>query len=78
MNGEEIYINRGRVTSENPAQDCTEYECCTEELVFAMKDKYHEFSVGLTTILHCLAIAEAEGYVPKIDTDWWIMVKNRH
>ncbi len=71
MKSDEIYFNRAKIEENNPAQDCTECDCCNEELVFAMKDKYHEFSIGLTTILRCLAIAQQEGYVPKISDDWW-------
>lgn len=57
-------------------QDCSECECCHEELVFAMKDKYHEFSLGLSTVLECVAIAEANGYLPEIDKTWWHMVRD--
>ncbi len=52
-------------------------EECMEDYVFAMKDKHHEFSIGLTTILECLSLAEKEGAVPKLPNDWWIEVENR-
>jgi hypothetical protein len=41
-----------------------------------MKDKQHEFSIGLRTILYCLTIAEKEGYVPKLPADWWELVRH--
>lgn len=47
-------------------------ERCDEPFVFGMKDKYHEFSIGLTTILECLVIAEQEGCVPSFPDEWWI------
>ena len=49
-----------------------------EDYIFAMKDKYHEFSIGLRTILDCLELAEQEGAVPKLSEEWWIQVQNRY
>jgi hypothetical protein len=68
----EIYQNRA-VPEDSPqsCQDVTDCPCCLEELVFAMKDNYHQFSIGLSTILSCLAIAEKKGYVPKLPYEWW-------
>lgn len=78
MNKKEIYNNNAKLDNDRHAYtDLTEYECCSEDLAFAMKDNYHTFSIGLSTIVHCLAIAEHEGYVPKLPSDWWINVKNR-
>lgn len=51
--------------------DQTVDENFSEELVFAMKDSTHEFSLGLTTVLGCLSIAEAEGYLPPLPKEWW-------
>jgi len=56
-------------------RDCTEYECCHEELVFALKDNCHEFSIGLSTILECVAVAEKEGYLPKLPDKWWLDIR---
>ena len=53
--------------------DCEE---CEEQYLFAMKDKNHEFSVGLTTILACLSMAEHDGVLPAIPDEWWIAVVN--
>jgi hypothetical protein len=43
-----------------------------------MKDNYHEFSIGLSTILSCLAMAEKEGAVPKIPYEWWSLINRRY
>lgn len=68
----ENYQNRASlVDTSKPFQDVTDAQCCTEQLVFAMQDNYHPFSMGLSTILSCLAIAEKEGYVPRLPFDWW-------
>lgn len=62
---------------ENRANVCelgvTETFCptCDELLVFAMRDAKHEFSLGLTTILECLALAEKRGHVPRLPQEWW-------
>lgn len=53
-----------------------EHKCpiCQEELIFEMKDKHHDFSLGLVTVLQCLRLAEENGYVPKLPTEWWVQV----
>ena len=53
-------------------------EECMEEYVFTMRDNYHEFQLGLTTILTCLAYAQMEGAVPPISEEWWIKTGIRH
>jgi len=70
MDDEQIYNNRALL------KDCTDYECCDEELVFAMKDNYHEFSLGLSTVLECVAMAEKEGYLPKFPEGWWVSIRH--
>ncbi|MFD3388523.1 hypothetical protein [Ligilactobacillus salivarius] len=55
--------------------DHTQCENCNEDLLFSMKDKYHEFSLSLTNVLKCLVIAEKEGYIPKIPDEWWLKLK---
>lgn len=47
---------------------------CFEDYLFALKDKNHEFTIGLIDILRCLKFAENECAVPKISPDWWISV----
>ncbi len=49
---------------------------CFEEYLFALKDNTHEFSIGLISILQCLAFAENEGAVPELPSEWWLEVKN--
>ena len=77
-----IYSNRAGAIKDSHgdvvSEDVANCENCNELLVFAMKDKYHEFSLGLRTVLECLRVAETEGYVPKLPSDWWISVKNHY
>ena len=76
MKTKEIFENRATLQSEDPVtQDCTDFECCREELVFAMQDNEHQFSLGLYTVLRCLAIAEKEGYLPPLPDEWWVQVR---
>lgn len=70
MNEKEIFKNRAE-NDKCRFSDVTNCDTCNETLVFAMKDNYHEFSVGLRTILQCLSIAEKEGYVPPLPPEWW-------
>ncbi|MDR1703899.1 MAG: hypothetical protein LBS19_04335 [Clostridiales bacterium] len=70
------YENRAQLRGDCvQTEDCTDYECCPEELVFAMRDKTHTFSLGLTTVLECLDIAVREGYLPQLPDEWWIDVR---
>lgn len=55
--------------------DTTTHENYKEELVFALQDKNHSFSLGLTTVLTCLSIAEKEGYVPELPSEWWCKIR---
>ena len=73
MNTEKVYNNRAYTSGD--IVDCTDYECCHEELVFAMQDKTHQFSLGLSTLLECLMIAEKEGYVPALLPEWWQKIR---
>jgi len=43
-----------------------------------MKDKEHEFFIGLRTILSCLAIAEKEEAVPRLPYEWWQKINGRY
>ena len=72
----ELYENRADTNPEKELTlDCTGFECCHEELVFALRDKHHEFSLGLSTILECLAAAERTGNVPKLPDMWWLQIR---
>lgn len=51
---------------------------CNEPFVFGLKDNFHEFSIGLTTILEYLAIAEYYSYVPEFPDEWWISATKRY
>jgi len=77
MKNKEVYENRAQL-QDGPdiARDCTDFECCREELVFAMQDNAHQFSLGLYTVLKCLAIAEKEGYVPPLPDGWWLRTRS--
>lgn len=50
---------------------------CFEEYLFKLKDKNHEFVIGLTDVLKCIEFAESEGAVPELPAEWWLSVK-RH
>ncbi|GHU89677.1 hypothetical protein FACS1894202_08280 [Clostridia bacterium] len=72
---QEIVINRAVPTG--VACDVSESDCCEEELLFGMRDKYHEFSIGLSTVLTCLKFAESEGRVPPLPVNWWVAFEGR-
>lgn len=63
----EIFFNRADVEkAENVLCDN-----CFEHLVFMLRDsQQHEFSVGLSTILQCLASAISMGDLPKLPQSW--------
>lgn len=66
---------------ENRASLCapaaTEVFCpsCDESLIFAMQN---QFSLGLSTVLECLALAEKAGHVPPLPPEWWISLSVRY
>ncbi|WP_437559496.1 hypothetical protein [Acidithiobacillus sulfuriphilus] len=67
---------------ENPAKfrpdEQGESLATMEEIVFALRDRHHEFSMDLTTLLQCLRLAEREGGVPELSKTWWIQVARRY
>ena len=79
--------DRIRETLENTVDLCgdgikdhTDCQECGEDYLFLMKDKDHEFSIGLRTILSCLAIAEKEEAVPKlpgmvVENQWEVLTE---
>lgn len=77
MNPKKMFENRAAETAPGKAGHVACLNC-DEDIVFAMSDKYHEFSIGLRTILRCLKIAENEGSVPPLPTEWWISIAHRH
>ena len=68
-------INEAKL-SEHAAIDHTDCEHCNEDYLLKMRDKNHEFFIGLTTILQCLKFAEEAHAIPPIDTQWWLDVDN--
>jgi len=71
---EKIFFNRTEV------KDAAKCYCdnCGENMIFAMQDNYHQFTVGIEDILVCLLISEANGAVPKLPKDWWTAIRNRY
>ena len=53
-------------------------ENCFEELIFLLKDKNHEYSIGIITILECLAFAIENGNLPKLPSKWFYLVDHRY
>lgn len=48
-----------------------------ESAVFLLKDRSHQFSIDIETVLSCLNLAEAHGVVPPLSRHWWQQVKKR-
>ncbi|WP_414041274.1 hypothetical protein ACJU26_04125 [Acidithiobacillus sp. M4-SHS-6] len=74
MDHEAVLDNRASLDGTG-VQDSSENE---EEMVFALQDRHHRFSMGLSTVLQCLRMAEQEGGVPHLPSDWWIQVARRY
>ena len=49
-----------------------EFACdsCCESVIFHLRDKDHEFTMGLSTVLECLMFAIAHGDLPKLPLSW--------
>ena len=62
----EIFFNRAEV------EKAEHINCdnCFDPVVFMLKDKEHEFSIGLETILKCLFFAVEKGDPPKLPSSW--------
>lgn len=65
-NRKEMFFNRAEAV-EAEKMYC---ENCNEKAVFLLKDKDHEFSMGLTTVLQCLEFAIKSGCLPKLPMSW--------
>lgn len=74
MNHSKILHNRATRTHDAPKELLC--SACDEALVFAMRDKYHSFSLGLLTVLECLNQAEERGDVPALPNAWWSDICN--
>ena len=74
LNHKEVRSNRAELQN---AANC-HCDNCGENMIFAMQDNYHQFTVGIEDVLVCLRIAEANGAVPKLPNDWWVSIINRY
>lgn len=43
---------------------------CCESVIFHLRDKDHEFTMGLSTVLECLMFAISQGDLPKLPLSW--------
>lgn len=66
VNNKEIFFNRADVEK----AESIHCENCFEKVIFLLKDKDHEFSMGLSTVLECLAFAIKNGDLPKLPLSW--------
>ncbi len=75
INHDEVIENRAMLQQE----DAKKISCptCDETLVFGMRDSQHDFSLGLLTVLECIAIAEKHEQVPPISQKWWDQIFKR-
>ena len=74
----DTFNNRAKYTNEH---ECKTHNCefCSEPIVFALaSEKGESFSVGLTTILNCLKIAQEQGHIPKIAPSFWMQMANSY
>ncbi len=77
MNPKYIFENRAVQAGPDNAEEVNCLDC-DEELVFAMRDQHHTFSIGLRTVLQCLMLAEKKGKIPLLSDSWWISIACRH
>jgi hypothetical protein len=69
------FLNRARPSDRELKAKTQHSDCCSDPLLFAMRDNHHQFSMGLFTILQCLRVAEKEGHVPPLPEGWWTSVE---
>jgi len=70
------FNNRATYVHEKSPDDC---DVCSESLIFALATKDGgSFSLGLSTLLECLKVAENKGAIPKLSADFWWDVENVH
>lgn len=60
------FMNRAKLIE---AKQKAVTDCC-DDVVFILKDKHHEFSLSLATLLQCLKLAEEQGLVPELPERW--------
>ena len=66
MNQKDIFFNR----AELEMAERVYCDNCFEHVVFMLRDKDHEFSMGLITVMQCLAFAIENGDLPKLPQSW--------
>ncbi|HGM9007365.1 TPA: hypothetical protein ACKQYG_001766 [Pseudomonas aeruginosa] len=76
MNHDDILNNRAELLQEQNGDDSG--SLCHDELIFALQDKHHVLSLGLSTVLQCLRMAEHEGAVLELPEGWWSRMANRY
>jgi hypothetical protein len=76
MNHDEVLNNRAQLSGA-PATE-TDAQSCGHHLLFALRDKHHEFSLDVVTVLQCLQFAEDQGAIPVLPEDWWIAIRGRY
>ena len=70
------FNKRAKLIQNSENQIC---DTCDDTMIFSLAtEKGDNFSIGLSTILQCLQIAENEGNIPEINLDWWTTVTNRY
>lgn len=72
LSHKEIFFNRAEVEN----SERIHCDNCFEQVVFLLRDKDHEFSMGLTTVLDCLAFSIKNGDLPKLPESWVSDVEN--
>ena len=50
----------------------------TEKMTFTLKNDNQEFSVGISSVLKCVALAISSGVLPKLPKQWCEMVDNMY
>lgn len=73
MHEKEVFENRSHFNKTVNDNYC---EACDERLIFGMRDNHHDFSLGLSTVLECLLIAEKQGHIPELPAEWRITILN--
>lgn len=61
------------IVNEIEDNDDLEHIICnngSEQAIFLMRDKDHEFTLGLTSVLECIGFAVKNGDLPKLPKDW--------
>lgn len=71
----QAFLNRAQVQASLVPEPTAS---CDEPVVFLLKDKYHEFSLDMKTLLTCLRFAEEQGAIPELPGEWWLSMNSRY